>query len=67
MFPSVPRLYNKIHAKIKEKFEAMTGCKGWLVNRALDTKTAATRLTGAWTDACYDRLVFKNVSDLLGG
>lgn len=45
----------------------MTGCKGWLVNRALETKTAATRQTGAWSDACYDKLVFRNVADMLGG
>ena len=39
LFPSVPRLYNKIYAKIKGGFDAVTGCKKWLVNRGLASKS----------------------------
>jgi long-chain acyl-CoA synthetase len=37
-FPSVPRLYNKIYAKIKDGITKQTGVKGWLVNRAIVSK-----------------------------
>ena len=37
-FPSVPRLYNRIYGKIKDKFEAATGVKGWLINKAVAAK-----------------------------
>jgi len=30
LFPSVPRLYNRIYAKIKGGIETAGGCKGWL-------------------------------------
>jgi len=30
IFPSVPRLYNRIYAKIKGGIDATGGCKGWL-------------------------------------
>lgn len=32
LFPSVPRLYNKIYGRIKGQFDAATGCKRWLLN-----------------------------------
>ena len=37
-FPSVPRLFNKIYGKIKEKFSSATGVKDWLMKRALNAK-----------------------------
>jgi long-chain acyl-CoA synthetase len=37
-FPSVPRLYNRIYGKIKDKFKVATGAKGWLVNKAVNSK-----------------------------
>jgi long-chain acyl-CoA synthetase len=40
VFPSVPRLFNKIYGKIKDNFSQLTGCKGWLVNKAVESKTA---------------------------
>ena len=30
LFPSVPRLYNRIYTKINERLGGLTGCKGWL-------------------------------------
>ena len=32
IFPTVPRLMNKLYAKIKAGFDSATGCKGWLLN-----------------------------------
>ena len=37
-FPSVPRLYNRIFGRIKDKFKEATGLKGALVNRAVASK-----------------------------
>jgi long-chain acyl-CoA synthetase len=30
LFPSVPRLWNRIYTKIKGTIDGLTGCKGWL-------------------------------------
>ena len=38
LFPSVPRLYNRIYGKIQDKFKAATGIKGMLVQRAVASK-----------------------------
>ena len=40
IFPSVPRLYQRIYAKLKDRFDTATGCKKWLVDRALAAKQA---------------------------
>ncbi len=67
LFPSVPRLFNRIYGKIKERLDGLTGCSGWIAQRGLAAKLAAARNTGAVTDGCYDKLVFRKVSALLGG
>jgi long-chain acyl-CoA synthetase len=63
VFPSVPRLYNKIYGIIKGKFDEATGCKAWLINKAVDSKMAY--LDGdagvAYTHGCYDKLVFSKL------
>ena len=38
IFPSVPRLYNRIHGRILGQIKEAVGLKGWLVNKALSTK-----------------------------
>jgi len=69
IFPSVPRLFNKIYAKILAGFDAQTGCKRWLVDKALASKSHY--LTGgnvaSYNSPCYDFLVFGKVAKLLGG
>ena len=66
-FPSVPRLYNKIYAKLKSRLEEATGCKRWLANKAVAAKEANYNQNGAITHGCYDALVFKKMKALLGG
>ena len=66
-FPSVPRLYNRIYGKIQDKFKEATGCKAWLVNKALNSKTAALEANATYTSGCWDKLVFSKVAALLGG
>ena len=66
-FPSVPRLYNKIHGKISDGINNATGMKGWLAKTALDTKITNLKTKG-WLKHCmYDALVFKKIRNLLGG
>jgi len=38
IFPSVPRLYNKIYNKIKIGMDSATGCKKWLINSGIASK-----------------------------
>ena len=35
LFPSVPRLYNKIYGRIEGQFSTFTGCKKWLVDQGV--------------------------------
>jgi len=70
LFVSVPRLYNRIYAKIQAGFAAATGCKAWLLNSALNAKTTGLSANPAqanYTNGCYDKLVFSKVAALLGG
>ena len=38
LFPSVPRLFNRIFGKIQDKFKAAAGLKGALARQAIDSK-----------------------------
>jgi len=40
LFPSVPRLYNRIYGKLQDKFKALRGCKASLINNAIAAKMA---------------------------
>lgn len=66
-FPSVPRLYNRIYGKIMDGVGQATGCKKWLVNKAINSKREALAANGAVTSGCWDGLVFKKMAKLLGG
>lgn len=66
LFPSVPRLYNKIYGLIKGRLDGATGCSRWLINNGLATKQAAAR-NAVYTNGCYDALVFKKIKAILGG
>jgi long-chain acyl-CoA synthetase len=66
VFPSVPRLYNKIYSKINGTFGAATGCKKFLITKAMAAKATASQ-RAVYTNGCWDKLVFKKVSGVLGG
>ena len=67
IFPSVPRLYNKIYGKIKDKLADKTGVGKWLVDKAVAAKLDRLKSGGGVTHAFYDALVFKKMRILLGG
>ena len=60
-FPSVPRLFNVFYGKLKEKFAAEPGVKGWLMRSALATKLANLKADGSYLHCFYDRVVFSKV------
>lgn len=67
MFPSVPRIWNRIYSTIKRQFDAASGCKGWIARSALDSKLNALRTQANYQSGCYDKLVFKKAQAVIGG
>lgn len=67
MFPSVPRLYNRIYGKLKAKIDEATGIKGWLVNKAVQDKLANYHNGQGLTHFAYDKVVFNKMKQVLGG
>lgn len=67
MFPTVPRLLNRIYGKINDSFNSATGLKKWLITKAMAAKQYYLEQTGEKTHSVYDKLVFKKTKELLGG
>jgi long-chain acyl-CoA synthetase len=76
VFPSVPRVYEKIHTGVTAKFAEATGAKRKLIGWALRVGGEASRLRQdgkplpsglALRHRVADRLVYKKVKDRLGG
>ena len=67
IFPSVPRLYNRIYGVLKDKMDSAGGCKTWLAHRAIASKIEALRANASYTSPCYDKLVFGKICASLGG
>ncbi len=76
VFPSVPRVYEKVHAAVKGQFEAATGIKRRLVEWALAVgyRASAIRKEGGELPRgldvqlrLADRVVFSKVKERLGG
>ncbi len=76
VFPSVPRVYEKVHTGVVAKFDAETGAKRKLIDWALAVgrKVSALRRAGkplprglALQFKLADRLVYSKVKERLGG
>ena len=67
VFPSVPRLYNRIYGILKERVNSASGCRKWLANKAINTKLDNLKANGVMTHGCYDKLVFSKFKAVLGG
>jgi long-chain acyl-CoA synthetase len=76
VFPSVPRVYEKIHTAVVAKFDAETGAKRKLIDWALRVgrRVSALRRAGepvpralAVQHALADKLVYAKVKERLGG
>ncbi|SAM85910.1 related to Long-chain-fatty-acid--CoA ligase 6 [Ustilago bromivora] len=66
MFPSVPRVLNRIAALVQAQ-AAAPGLKAALLRKALATKIANHDRDGSLTHPLYDPLVFSKVKAVLGG
>src|SRR5215213_3783755 len=76
VFPSVPRVYEKIHTGVVARFDDETGVKKRLADWALriGRRVSALKLAGkpvprglAWQYSVADRLVYAKVKERLGG
>jgi long-chain acyl-CoA synthetase len=76
LFPSVPRVYEKIHTAVLAGFDAQTGARRALVDWALGVGRRVSRLRQekrpvprglALQHAIADKLVYKKIKDKLGG
>ena len=76
IFPSVPRVYEKIHTAVMAKFEEETGVKRKLIDWALDVGYRVSKLRQANQPVprallaqhkLADKLVYKKVKARLGG
>ena len=47
--------------------KAATGVKGWLVNKAVNSKMTSLKTGAGLTHGFYDKVVFKKMKNLLGG
>lgn len=66
-FMSVPRLYNRFHDAVKEKFKKTTGWSKTILDKALSVKLNNVNSDGGYTHRLYDRIVFNKTRDLFGG
>ncbi|KAL2911690.1 medium-chain fatty acid-CoA ligase faa2 [Polyrhizophydium stewartii] len=68
IFPSVPRLLNRIYDRIMQQaLNSGSAVKTALFRRALDTKIANMRANKVYTHAFWDALVFSKIKAVLGG
>jgi long-chain acyl-CoA synthetase len=76
LFPSVPRVYEKIHAAVVAEFDRQTGLKRRIVDWAIRTGSRVSRLRQAGEPVparlamrhrLADRLVYSKVKERLGG
>jgi long-chain acyl-CoA synthetase len=66
-FISVPRLYNRIYGLIQGNIKNATGVKGWLANKAINSKMAALKSNNTVTSCLYDKILFKKMRNIMGG
>ncbi|KAI1292032.1 Long-chain-fatty-acid--CoA ligase 1 [Halotydeus destructor] len=66
VIPCVPRLFNRIHDKVYTTIKG-NKLKEWLLRKALESKQKEIYSNVLRTDSIWDKLVFKNVRQNMGG
>ncbi|KAJ1977532.1 medium-chain fatty acid-CoA ligase faa2 [Dimargaris xerosporica] len=67
VFPSVPRLLNRIYDRIVASTINAPGLTGMLARRAVADKLANLRAGNGYTHAFWDRVLFNKIRKVLGG
>jgi len=67
LFPSVPRLFNKIFDKINSKLAELSGVRSFIANRAVSSKLYYYNTQGSLQYGFYDRAVCSKFRAILGG
>ncbi|KAF9972523.1 hypothetical protein BGZ73_004343 [Actinomortierella ambigua] len=67
VFPTVPRLMNRIYARVRAATVEAPGMVGVLARRAVAAKTANYQAGLGMTHPLWDRLIFNKVKQVLGG
>ena len=66
-FVSVPRLFNKFYDAIQAELKKSTGVKGFIVNKAIDSKNYYYSQSGSYSNSIWDSVVFGQMKAILGG
>lgn len=67
LFPSVPRIYNKIYDKINAKLNELTGIKSYIAQQAISSKLYYYNTQGSLEYKVYDKAVCSKFKAILGG
>lgn len=67
LFPSVPRLLNRIYDKVMSQINSGSGIKKKLFNMALASKENELKKSIIRNDSLWDKIVFKKIQASLGG
>jgi long-chain acyl-CoA synthetase len=67
IFPSVPRLFNRIYDRINAGLKEKSFFKQYLFNKAMTSKQYYLEHEAAYTHKFYDNVVFKDIRNLTGG
>ncbi|CAB4375587.1 uncharacterized protein OCT59_018371 [Rhizophagus irregularis] len=67
LFPSVPRLLTRIHAKLQQATVNAPGIKGALSRRAVAAKLEKLETGQGYTHPLWDRIIFNKIKQILGG
>ncbi|KAF9092954.1 hypothetical protein BGX29_009889 [Mortierella sp. GBA35] len=67
IFPAVPRLLNRVYAKVYAMTIEAPGLKGALARRGFATKLANLEAGNGFTHPLWDRILFSKIKQALGG
>ncbi|CAG8453324.1 9142_t:CDS:10 [Racocetra fulgida] len=67
IFPSVPRLLTRVHAKLQQNTVYAPGIKGALSRKAIAAKLQNLEDGKGYTHAFWDRIIFNKIKQVLGG
>jgi long-chain acyl-CoA synthetase len=63
----VPRLLEKIYAKMEEKVQAQTGLKGFIARKAFQRALSKPQFEHTFIDCIYEKLVYSKFLESFGG